>query len=186
MQLSNIFPRLAGKGEKFPPRKKFGQVIKMEDLVEGIKNPNYAKHTTERFWSHVQVNGPNDCWWWRASVTTAGYGHFRVRGYFAAHRFSYMLRHGFVPSNRFICHSCDNRACVNPNHLWIGDASMNMADAARKNRLFIPRKLTREQVLSMRAEYSTGNYSFGDLAKVYNVGRSTAGAVISRETWKDV
>lgn len=87
----------------------------------------------KRFWAKVDKSG--DCWLWVASKR-AGYGAFRVDGkIFGAHCISYKMSFGEIPENMQVCHSCDNRSCVNPNHLWLGTTKDNMLDASLKGRL---------------------------------------------------
>lgn len=90
----------------------------------------------ERFWSHVKIINDNDsCWEWRACVKSNGYGHIRVDGKNVhVHKFSYELAHGEIPKGMFVLHSCDNRKCVRPKHLFLGTQKVNIQDMVSKGR----------------------------------------------------
>lgn len=81
----------------------------------------------ERFWGRVEKT-PNGCWLWKAGKFAKGYGAFRYKGMRKAHRISYFLTNGPIPQGAQVCHRCNNRACVNPSHLYLGDTRQNMGD----------------------------------------------------------
>jgi len=87
----------------------------------------------ERFWSKVDKSG--DCWLWRAAVAS-GYGTFRgPDGHMiGAHRMSYLLSHGEIPEGLQVLHTCDNKLCVRPDHLFLGTQQDNMDDMIQKGR----------------------------------------------------
>lgn len=88
----------------------------------------------ERFVSKVEKM-QSGCHEWRAVLHRDGYGKFYFRGRQAqAHRVAYTLFVGEIPSGRWILHRCDNRLCVNPEHLFLGDADLNVHDMDVKNR----------------------------------------------------
>lgn len=91
------------------------------------------KATPETFW--VKVDKSGECWVWTGSRGSGGYGKVRYQGALCfAHRLAWELTHGPIPPGMSVCHSCDNRPCCNPAHLWLGTYADNMHDRDRKGR----------------------------------------------------
>jgi hypothetical protein len=104
-----------------------------------------------RFWA--KVSKTDGCWNWTAARfnSGAGYGQLWVnRRLVGAHRLSWQIHNGTIPSGLLVLHSCDNKACVNPAHLFLGTLSDNAKDAARKRLLGRNQKLSPELVIRIR------------------------------------
>jgi hypothetical protein len=123
----------------------------------------------------------DDCWLWRGSINNKGYGTFMVdRVAHLAHRVSYLLFVGPIASGQFVCHHCDNRACVNPTHLFLGEHQDNMNDMTVKNRFL--HKLTIEQVRAIRAD----DRVYRIISEEYGVGQSVISQIKSRQLWRHI
>lgn len=139
---------------------------------------------TTRFWSKVAIGSIDDCWLWQASLREDGYGYFRVgTKHDRAHRVAYELNSGSPPGHLCVCHSCDNRACCNPAHLFLGTRADNAADKVKKNRqlkgsLHPRSKITEETAVlifhSMGRQRDTADLFGIDQAEVSNIKRRKA------------
>ena len=98
------------------------------------------KRAAARFWDRVQTRGAQECWPWRLSLDTHGYGRFKFGGtYYIAHRIALMLASGRQPPcTRVVMHSCDNPCCCNPAHLRVATQATNIADRVAKGRCKMP------------------------------------------------
>jgi hypothetical protein len=84
-----------------------------------------------------KVNKTNKCWLWTAGLRgKTGYGAFKLnRKVIDAHRLSYEIHIGKIPEKMYVCHTCDNRKCVNPNHLFLGSPKDNWQDGFDKGKI---------------------------------------------------
>jgi len=98
----------------------------------------------DRFWSKVnKTDNIEDCWEWIGKARNKfGYGRIKFKNkIMSTHRLSWMMYHNRydITIKDFVCHKCDNPKCVNPYHLFLGNASVNMKDAINKNRVKPPK-----------------------------------------------
>jgi len=92
---------------------------------------DFSEVVRERFWAKIKKGKKNECWEWQACTDDDGYGIFR---HLRAHRVAYAIRRGGTPTNRLVCHRCDNPPCCNPAHLFLGTYQSNKADCVAKKR----------------------------------------------------
>lgn len=104
-----------------------------------------------------KVRRVGECWQWTAS-TTAGYGQitYRQKRYLAHRAAAVELGGMSIGPGQMVCHHCDNRACINPQHLYVGDAKTNRRDALQRKRWSHPRAKAR--ACSRGHEYKPGSY----------------------------
>jgi HNH endonuclease len=98
------------------------------------KRTSYAGKTrAQALWDRVDKSG--DCWEWQGTPDKDGYGVFTYRGRpYRAHRAAWIVTFGEIPRGLQVCHSCDNPACVRPEHLMLGTHRSNVVDRVRKGR----------------------------------------------------
>ena len=156
------------------------------DGVLGALQANVVE-LDERFWSKVDVGGPDDCWEWQA-VRLKGYGRFSLGGKMQyAHRLVIGL---LIGDEGCALHSCDNPPCVNPAHLSVGTHQDNMTQRDARGRQVSPpgegngmAKLTDSKVLEIRARYATGLITQRALGEEYGVSQTVVSLIVRREIW---
>ena len=159
----------------------FAPVVPTEDL---------AKRLYRRVRPHA-----DGCWYWLGDKTKGGYGRIWQHGVgnTVAHRVSYTLTRGPIPDGKILMHTCDNRACVRPDHLVVGTDQENSDDKHRKGRGWVPvgerqwqAKLTEDSVREIRKLYATGDYRQQELGEMFGVEQTVISCVVLRKTWKHV
>jgi len=142
----------------------------------------------ERITNKVQICAETGCWNWKGAKQGSGYGELIIAGKkYYAHRLAYALFHGKWPGRLYVCHSCDNVSCVNPEHLFLGTQKDNLQDMAAKGRStrgerHPQAKLTADDVRAIRSS----EYSEQTLADKYSVTRSNIKLIIQKKRWTHV
>lgn len=144
-----------------------------------------------------RIRKTENCWWWIGYIGNFGYGQlFRNM---RAHRVSYEIHKGKIPKNMYVLHKCDNRACVNPDHLFLGTHLDNIADMNKKKRVNISgigkgenwgvncgnAKLREEQVLEIRERLKLKENQ-SQIAREFGVKRATINDISQGKTWRNL
>jgi len=151
------------------------------------------QNISDRFNPLIDGTDSSVCWPFKGTLDNDGYGKFVLEPDCLAHRVAYRLFIGDIPDGKQVLHKCDNPACCNPRHLFLGTASDNMKDMWAKNRHPRPigeknnhAKLTKSSVLTIRDMYASGKYHQKDLAKLYHVSQALISAIITRRNWTHI
>jgi HNH endonuclease len=181
---------------------KRARAIKETFAREPWRKSGPPKNTEIVFWSMVDQRRPNDCWPWLGYTSDFGYGRidiFGEKGVYA-HRVAYFLlpHSGRIPlkengQNILVLHRCDNPACCNPRHLYLGSHNDNMQDKVKRGRskwfdssTDSPRaKLTAHDVRQIRKQKKQGA-TLNALALLYDVHRSTIKGILSGRHYSDI
>ncbi len=149
----------------------------------------------ERFKQYLGAIAESGCIPWVGGKNKAGYGRIgvggREAGVMLAHRVAYKLAFGPIPEGLLVCHHCDNPACVNPAHLFLGTDADNTADCVAKNRNVKgercqKNKLTEPTVILIRNRYASGDATQLQLANEYGIAQTLVSQVVRRLVWKHV
>lgn len=142
----------------------------------------------------------NNCWQWMGARNDRGYGVIgngtRKQGISKAHRIAYELFYFTkLEKGNCICHICDNPACVNPQHLFVGTQADNIADMITKGRNVLPpirrgkqskfAKLHDKKIRQIRNLAKDG-FSSRKLARKFTVSKTTILQIVKRQSWRHV
>lgn len=131
----------------------------------------------------------NGCWIWQRSMTWDGYGQVSGLGEARAHRLSWRIFKGLIPAYSVICHTCDNRACVNPDHLFVGSHSDNRRDAINKGRIDVHAlskhansfHIIPETTVKAVIDYHRNNGGTqAEIGKLFGISQASVGNILSR------
>ncbi len=157
-------------------------------LIDNNIDEKYIK----RFWGKSRVNYENYyagefCQEWMGGKRETGddYGVFRfgkITEY--AHRFSWIISFGKIPKGKYVLHSCDNRWCINPKHLFLGTHQDNMDDKKKKGRMGEHvRKLKKQDVLEIRKLWDSGEFFQYEIAEKFSISVVHVFNIIKKKAW---
>jgi len=156
--------------------------------------PEFRQHYKNSFYARVGLPTTEDgCMEWLGHKNHGGYGQLSVhKKMMASHRLSYLMHNGPIPDGMFVCHKCDNPACLRPDHLWLGTCQDNTNDKVNKNRQARSRgeksskaKLKETDVIEI-LEKIRGGYTDEYIAAAYKVTPITIKRIRRNKTWQCV
>lgn len=141
----------------------------------------------------AKLDKTGGCWEWMASLAGKGYGQMKLpkqRKQEYSHRLAYMIYKGPIADGRYVCHTCDNPKCCNPDHLFLGTCADNLHDMALKKRSTHgcknpQAKLTEDDVRQIKALLATG-IAQAKLAKVFGVQQMAISRIKTGQRWVHV
>jgi hypothetical protein len=157
----------------------------------------------------IEEAGPleSPCWLWQGYRMWKGYGHIQIKGSpKRVHRIAYEVFVDSIPKKLLVLHRCDNPACCNPQHLFVGTQKQNIADSLSKKRFSVgpkngmfgrkgpthpcynngkPKRLTVEKVRSIFSLYRQGRMQ-KDIAKSFGISRQTVGDIVNGRIWRPI
>lgn len=161
--------------------------------------PLPKKTHADRLLGLSSVEEGTGCRLWNGKVEPSGYGIFfieKIAGkpvFEKAHRASFRAFKGEIPEGMFVCHKCDVRRCINPDHLFLGTPKDNSVDSMQKGRHWMKNgyspedhplaKMSFEKATEVRATFSKGGVTKAEIAKRYGVTPAVIGRIIRNETW---
>lgn len=136
----------------------------------------------ERFHTKYRVNPETGCWEWINPPSSTGYTNISIDGkVYGAHRISWQIYNGAIPDGLYICHTCDNTRCVNPNHLFLGTPQDNARDRDTKGRMGKRRDpLTDREIEEILAMRDGGEY-VKDIAEKFGVHQTTVFRILRKK-----
>lgn len=155
-----------------------------------IKIPVLTQSQIDKFESLIDKN--QECWIWKGSYRNEGlYGriYFNKTDY-AAHRISFFLATNIDPKDKIVCHKCDNKSCVNPDHLFLGSHSDNHLDRCSKgigniNLTWNDVELIRKTGLDNKELYAKDILSIIETKTGINLNKQSLFSILLNKTWKD-
>ena len=147
----------------------------------------------ERFNAKWEID-ENGCWIWTGAKLPKGYGFIKIpktRRQIYAHRLSFLISGGTIPEGMNVLHRCDNPACVNPTHLFVGSQKDNLQDMAEKHRHLCGEKnteavLTAPDVVKIKKLLAMNAFSQTEIGRMFGVAQITISRIHRGLRWKHI
>lgn len=139
----------------------------------------------KKIFNYVKRDGPDGCWNWVRASNLEGYGRAWHNGKLhLTHRLAWEQARGPIPDGFQVLHRCDNPACINPDHLFLGTHVDNMRDRELKGRGVFEQKLNIEQVKQIRILLRKG-IKQKKLAAMFGVSQAEISHIKLQRRWKN-
>lgn len=168
----------------------------------GLRGPKTQSREQRIASFNKRVDKSGDCWIWLGPLSESGYGKFNCldgKRNWRAHRASWTIAYGPIPDGMLVLHKCDNRRCVRPEHLFLGNNKDNTQDALQKGRLKdmgpwrhpCPgelngrAKINLTDVQEIRDMANKGTLQ-RDISRKFGIGQTAVSKIVNNQTWKHV
>lgn len=145
----------------------------------------FTQGDKDRFWSKVDIKGPDECWYWKAGKFSCGYGQFYTYlGSMNAHRVAWIMTNGPILSIKILAlHKCDHKLCCNPGHLYLGNHGQNMTDTLARTDVRRGRTTRlREGELWLLKKLFDAGINRSKLAKMFKISRDNVYYLLNRSS----
>lgn len=164
---------------------------RLEILAQQDRKSNqWSNKPADRFWARVDICGEDECWEWQGAKSPGSHNYGKLSAWgeqasIYAHRVVWELENGQIPEGMFVCHTCDNPPCCNPDHLFLGTPKDNVQDAISKGRWKTHMQkpaLNAEQTETIRSMYGKPGATLKKLSEIFSVCTATIFKVIHRKS----
>lgn len=164
---------------------------RVRGTFRAMPGTRYRNDGDQRHAARITRGEPEECWLWTGTVNGNGYGQLSIaKRTVLAHVKAYTDAHGPVPTGMQVCHTCDERLCCNPAHLWAGSPAQNQYDKGAKGRAAkgtanAAAKLNDDAVRHIRERLARGDLH-REIAATYGVSRPIIDRIANGKAWTHV
>ena len=146
---------------------------------------DYISKFLGNFWDKVDIESKDSCWRWTGSVSSSGYGYIGFnRQSLQPHRVSKYLEVREAIDEYQCNHTCDNKTCVNPRHIYLGDARQNIKDIPKESANWA--ELTASDVREIRSRYKKEDIPQWKLGEEYGIRQEQVSKIVNYKQWSEI